>query len=133
MTIPGADVVQSNIGGEGRSCSALQSKDATLPTTRIASTLVVAGDGNAALCAAIAARRAGASVLVLEAAEKLLSRRQCTPHPQPAPCVVPSGPIRNPDTFLVALRAPELRTGPPVLRAAAVPSGYSGSQLPGAL
>jgi tricarballylate dehydrogenase len=32
--------------------------------------LVVAGGGNAALCAAIAARRAGASVLVLEAADK---------------------------------------------------------------
>jgi tricarballylate dehydrogenase len=32
--------------------------------------VVVAGGGNAALCAAIAARRAGASVLVLEAADK---------------------------------------------------------------
>src|SRR5262245_66473938 len=32
--------------------------------------LVVAGGGNAAMCAAIAARRAGASVLVLEAADK---------------------------------------------------------------
>ena len=32
--------------------------------------MVIAGGGNAALCAAIAARRAGASVLVLEAADK---------------------------------------------------------------
>ena len=38
--------------------------------TRAAVDVLVIGGGNAALCAAIAARRAGASVLVVEAAPK---------------------------------------------------------------
>jgi tricarballylate dehydrogenase len=46
--------------------------------------VLVIGGGNAALCAAISARRAGASVLVLEGAPKVLSGRQHPPHPQHA-------------------------------------------------
>jgi len=44
---------------------------------------VVIGGGNAALCAAISARRAGASVIVLEAAPKFYLW-QHPPHPQHA-------------------------------------------------
>ena len=44
--------------------------------------VLVAGGGNAALCAAIAARRAGASVLVVRDGVEVLSRRQYAPHPQ---------------------------------------------------
>ena len=46
--------------------------------------VLVIGGGNAALCAAISARRDGASVLVLEGGAEILSRRQYPPHPQHA-------------------------------------------------
>ena len=57
--------------------------------------VLVAGGGNAALCAAIAARRAGASVLVLEARRQVLSRRQHAPYPQHA--LRPRQRDRDPD------------------------------------
>ncbi len=44
--------------------------------------VLVAGGGNAALCAAIAARRAGAWCWCVEMAHEILSRRQHAPHPQ---------------------------------------------------
>ena len=46
--------------------------------------VLVVGGGNAALCAAIAARRAGASVLVLEAASKFYRGGNTRAHPQHA-------------------------------------------------
>src|SRR5437763_16154134 len=47
--------------------------------------VLVIGGGNAALCAAISARRAGASVLVLEGAPKFY-RGGTTPHTRNTPC-----------------------------------------------
>ena len=46
--------------------------------------VIVAGGGNAALCAAIAARREGSSVLVLEAAPKFYRGGNHPAHPQHA-------------------------------------------------
>ena len=45
--------------------------------------VLVIGGGNAALCAALMAREAGASVLLLEARAARLARRQFAAHPQP--------------------------------------------------
>ena len=44
--------------------------------------VLVAGGGNAALCAAIAARRAGSSRAGLRDGVEVLPRRQHAPHPQ---------------------------------------------------
>ena len=42
--------------------------------------VLVIGGGNAALCAALTAREAGASVLLLEAAPRGMARRQLSAH-----------------------------------------------------
>lgn len=42
--------------------------------------VLVIGGGNAALCAALTAREAGASVLMLEAAPRGVARRQLATH-----------------------------------------------------
>ncbi|MGN6549549.1 MAG: FAD-binding protein, partial [Pararhizobium sp.] len=50
-----------------------------MATDRLRADVLVVGGGNAALCAAIAARRKGADVLVVEAAPRVFPRGN-TPH-----------------------------------------------------
>src|SRR4051812_32987268 len=71
--------------------------------------VLVIGGGNAALCAAISARRAGASVLVLEAAPKFY-RGGNTPHTRNMRCAhdaateIPTGPYTEEEFFDDLLR-----------------------------
>ena len=53
-------------------------------TDDLAADVVVVGGGNAAMCAALAARERGAEVLVLERAPE--QERAGTPRSRPAPC-----------------------------------------------
>src|ERR1700749_2271561 len=83
--------------------------------------VLVVGGGNAALCAAIAARRAGASVLVLEAAPKFY-RGGNTRHTRNMRCAhdsateTLSGPYSEEEFFDDLLRVTGGRTEEPLAR-----------------
>jgi tricarballylate dehydrogenase len=89
--------------------------------TRVAADVLVIGGGNAALCAAIAARRAGASVLVVEAAPKFY-RGGNTRHTRNMRCAHDSateqltGPYTEDEFWTDLLRVTEGNTDEPLAR-----------------